>query len=723
LAAATQQYQTVFTIGAKLLSSFTGAMSQAQSRMKAMEKTVKGVSSSLKAMTGLLTTALAALGARAIFAKIFEGAEEAATAAEQRTRRMVTSMLQLRDIAARGRGYAEGQLKMLQAHTEELAKHSVYSQDILAAGEDQLAVAAVPPKYIKQAIGPMQDMLAVSKGVTATEADMAQLAKGMGVAIKTGMTKQLKEFGLILDPNQKKYLQALSKAGQYQEAYNYLLEKMKFAAGEAARLLTTPAGRIKKAQENILEMGKRVRLALLPDKAQMEEAWSNAMLSLEPILTDFEKAITHVKTWAAQEFADLVNRLKQPDAKKAATDFADAINSIGIAFGYSNQQGQSLGTMLGTFLTKEIQQEVQDFRDLERVMVKLKRYWTIFEGDFLGGWQRITEGLSKLVDLWEKFKKSITEWKPPWWMPGGAALRAGQAIYKAGAPVRAAISSAASGAAAVNRGATAGQRQRLATGEAPITAASLSTGGAALPAGKGGVGVYDKLLTAYKGSGLVGTVPPDGARFGITTGSAEEWARFGTAVASAESGFNPRSTNLTDPGGSFGVFQYAHGQVPGGNAFDVDSSVRAFVRDSQSSVRSGSLQSGILGKRFSTIGSHPDRTARRLSEAAAIAAQAAKAQPAAMQFGGIARRPMLAHLAERGAEAVIPLGRGRGGGMGSLGGTMVNFTPNITIHGGMAGGTEEGLVSRLRDLSREFVEQFKRAQAHERRLSYEGGYG
>jgi hypothetical protein len=139
-----------------------------------------------------------------------------------------------------------------------------------------------------------------------------------------------------------------------------------------------------------------------------------------------------------------------------------------------------------------------------------------------------------------------------------------------------------------------------------------------------GGAIYQKLLAAYKGSGLVGVVPHDGAKFGIKTGSAEEWARFGTAVASAESGFNPRSANTSDPGGSFGVFQYAHGQVPGGNAYDTDASVKAFVRDSVSSAQGrGGLEGGILGRRFSTIGRHPQSVAQNMGIANRIAAGAA----------------------------------------------------------------------------------------------------
>jgi hypothetical protein len=155
------------------------------------------------------------------------------------------------------------------------------------------------------------------------------------------------------------------------------------------------------------------------------------------------------------------------------------------------------------------------------------------------------------------------------------------------------------------------------------------TGGAVKEAvsgvsGKGmsrGSALYEKLLAAYKHSNLVGKVPPDGARFGIKTGSAEEWAKFGTAVAGAESDYNPKTKNLSDPGGSFGVFQYAHGQVPGGNAYDVDASVRAFVRDSEQAVSSGGIRSreSLLRRRFSTIGSHPGSTYSRLGEASKLA--------------------------------------------------------------------------------------------------------
>jgi hypothetical protein len=176
-----------------------------------------------------------------------------------------------------------------------------------------------------------------------------------------------------------------------------------------------------------------------------------------------------------------------------------------------------------------------------------------------------------------------------------------------------------------------------------------------------GAAFYQKALAAFQGSGLIGKVPPGGARFGITTGSAEEWARFATGVAKAESNFNPRSANTSDPGGSFGVLQYAHNQVPGGNAYDTDASIAAFVRDAAHGVGPGSL----LARRFSTIGSHPERTIRNLAN-----------------YGG----------AQQG-DGGFAGGGGQFGGAGASGGDGAGVSGPVGPTGGSAPGYVHGLVS------------------------------
>jgi hypothetical protein len=108
----------------------------------------------------------------------------------------------------------------------------------------------------------------------------------------------------------------------------------------------------------------------------------------------------------------------------------------------------------------------------------------------------------------------------------------------------------------------------------------------------------------------------------------------------------------------------------------------------------------------------------------------------AMARGGIVHGSTFARLGESGSEAVIPLSGGRrsagllnyaanalgGFGRAPAGDTHVSFAPNITINGNATEAEQRAMDSRLRDLTRDFITQFKRAQAQERRLSYESGY-
>jgi hypothetical protein len=135
--------------------------------------------------------------------------------------------------------------------------------------------------------------------------------------------------------------------------------------------------------------------------------------------------------------------------------------------------------------------------------------------------------------------------------------------------------------------------------------------------------LFGHLVEGFRNSKLAGVVPKDGARFGITTGSPEEWARFGLAVAKQESGLNPRSQNLTDPGGSFGLFQFNQSQFGlHGNAFDPTASADAFVRSAEKLASGpGGIGAGTKGGMGSIFGSiqRPGETTQHLPWASGIA--------------------------------------------------------------------------------------------------------
>jgi hypothetical protein len=144
--------------------------------------------------------------------------------------------------------------------------------------------------------------------------------------------------------------------------------------------------------------------------------------------------------------------------------------------------------------------------------------------------------------------------------------------------------------------------------------------------------LYSYLLGKFANSGLVGYVPPDGARWGIKTGSAAEWAAFGLAVAKQESGLNTRSYNASDPGGSAGLFQFGQGQTQftkGGDQFDPQESADAFVRSVEHYVANkGSVAN--MGETFGSI-RRPNEAGQYISYAQEIAAKSGTQQPAAQQ--------------------------------------------------------------------------------------------
>jgi len=182
------------------------------------------------------------------------------------------------------------------------------------------------------------------------------------------------------------------------------------------------------------------------------------------------------------------------------------------------------------------------------------------------------------------------------------------------------------------------------------------------------------------------------------------------------------------------------------NAVAAGGNISGYATGNESGgVRSGGaniayMPRGMRGERF--VHENADLAWIRRQQAAgqnqsAVAATGAPyflSAQRAMQFGGIVRGATSALLGEHGAEAVIPMGGGpRAQGMlgfvnrmmggGGIGGHTLHFTPNITINGNMDDKAQRSMDSMLRDLAKYFISQFARAQGHERRLSFESGYG
>lgn len=739
MAATKQEYQAIFVIAAKLAANFRTTMAAAQSRLKALEHSVKRLQAALKTLAGglggivgIIATAGGVAGGL-LLRKLFEGAADKAIEANQRTKKLTASLMQFNAIAAKGPDFAAQQTKLLRQSNELLAKQQIYQEEILDSATAQAAVMGIPPKEIARMMPAMADILAVSKGVKATQEDAAQLTTAWGKAIRTGMVRPLAQYGIILTDTQRKEFRALQNVRLRHEYLLQIAKGQRFV-GQAAKLMETPEGKIFLLNQHIAEMQKRIGEHILPLQAKMAELWDRALPTIEPAIIWSIEKLGKVLDWVIGEVQGFIDAWKvqwkalglDKDIAELNKAFHDLLDTLGIEW----PEAGFFGRLIASSVIVSLKILVTELKIVLKLLNGIAKVLAYTPPGLLGKF------------IYKKFGLGATT-SPKAAGPAGAVAAAGAP----GIPAKYAGNPAL--AAAYMRGYGPTTAAPAATPAAATAAPDITAAAANVPAGltkqqqKGAV-LYQKLLAQFKAHPPAG-VPPDAAQFGITKGTPEEWARFGVSVAHAESGFNPKSTNLSDPGGSFGVFQYAHGQAYG-NAYDVDKSVAAFVRDANSAAASGNMHTSILGRRFSTIGSHPGVGARYLGQAEHIAQASAAAQPAAanappfylaaargMQFGGIVGGLTHALLGERGPEAVIPLGGGRRA-MGLLdyatraltgrgaGGTHMNFTPNITIHGGATDEQQRAMDSRLRDLARDFISQFKAAQYQERRLSYESGY-
>lgn len=211
-----------------------------------------------------------------------------------------------------------------------------------------------------------------------------------------------------------------------------------------------------------------------------------------------------------------------------------------------------------------------------------------------------------------------------------AAAAAAPAQTQAPAPAQTQAPAPASTQAQVDQPASDGDYNKLMDSVFPSTKPAEAAGDAGsagtLEAGADNHvnpnALFSYLQGKFANSPLIGYVPPDGARWGIKTGSAAEWAAFGLAVAKQESGFNTTSYNASDPGGSVGLFQFGQGQTQftkGADQFNPQASADAFVRSVEHYANGGSIAN--MGETFGSI-RRPNEAGQYIPWAQDVAANA-----------------------------------------------------------------------------------------------------
>jgi hypothetical protein len=805
---AKREYIAIFSIGARLLGSFRGAMAAAQSRMRALQHTAMNVGRSILKFGSIFSTLFAGaalFGVGAVFRKIFEGADEAAAAAEQRTRKLTAALFAQNKIRAKGRDYAVAQTKELQEVIAQQSKQGVFSAGMLESAAGVLALQKLGPKEIAKTLPLLADVLVASEGINATQEDMNKLALGFGKGMLTGtLPRSMMKYVGSLTVAEQKTLKQMAKVGDLAGTYKFLSDRLAKFSGESARALKTPEGRMKALDIAMATMRRHLGEASLEARAKLADTWRELLPEIEPFLiaaknlsaeamisvAKFVKkygvpALRAISDWAKGPGAEAWQRMK-----KAWGDMAGKVGkALGDTFEALAGKGKNLGDVVvaamdgltaslqwigdnASWLVPAIEgitvalaaftvlsfvsvnagilgsvaaigllagawgktaSEYQKFQDLmagkdvsdpehfTKHWYLMGQTWTETFAGLTGVVQAFKEGWDKSINelkaKWDWLVNSIKLFKmPDWWNKFWERQAAEQ---KKSATATGALAEQEAGRVAEAERLAAIQKQ-WAAHRGPSAAEISAAQAMAPPFLSGG--------TAGRGRGpfLPAIAMPGAAT--QAPGVAQPWVGGGRGM--------PYTAGMQESMAEILPFWKrtqdsigADWKTTWANMTSDTAQIQPGLAETGQNIQTNVILPIINAATYWSQLSTAMGTPITVPGAVRAAATGPGGLPApdipadtsgvpGLAGGGVVSRPTLAMIGERGAEAVVPLGRKRGGSQ-----TTVHFAPVVNISGNASAAEQAALDSKLRDLSRDFIADFKRAQNNERRLSYEGGYG
>jgi hypothetical protein len=780
--------------------------------MRRLQQTAMSVGKSILRFGAMFSTLFAGIGAFAvgsIFRKIFEGADEAAAAAEQRTRKLTAALFAQTKIRAKGRDYAVAQTKELQGEIAVMAKQGVYSAGMLESAAGVLALQKLGPKEIAKVLPMLSDVLVASEGINATQEDMNKLALGFGKGMLTGtLPRSMMKYVGSLTIAEQKSLKAMAKAGDLAGTYKFLTERMARFGGESARALKTPEGRIKSLDIAMASMRRHLGEASLEARAKLADTWKALLPEIEPYLIAAKKlsaeamisvarfarkygvpALKAISDWAKGPGAEAWNRMKTAwnemsgkvgaalgaqfdalagkgrnfgDVVVSAMDgFTNALQWIGDNASWLVPTIEGVATALGavaviSFLTLnagvwELAAAVGFLSGAFGIAAsEYKKFTGLMEGAavsdpdhftkhwYLMGstWTEVWSGLTGIVQAFQEgWNKSIDELKAKWdWLVESIRLFKMPAWWdkfwskqNEGAKENAdALEAQRKAAELADFAQRAGYKPKVFSfledpKETIAAAEAVRKSSSAILARppdfprrspKRGIG---ELLPGVYGAATTREVTQPFVSGG--TRGMPAVAGLQTATAEILPFWKRTADNMGDD------WRTTWAKMSGDTA-QIQPGLTATGTNIQTQIITPIQQAAQMWSALATAMGTP----LSIPAAAAAAATGPGGLPSpdipadtsgvpGYASGGIVRRPTLAMIGERGPEAVVPLRGGRGGHQ-----TSVNFSPTVNIAGNASAAEQAAMDSKLRDLARDFVNDFKRAQGNERRLSYEGGY-
>jgi hypothetical protein len=323
-------------------------MNAANARLKSLHAAVGRVGAGIKKMALLFGGLFSLFGtflAANVFSKIFGSAQDEAVEAEQRTRSLLDSLMQMNEIRKKGPAEAQKQLDLIYQHNKALEAQGVLHKDILDVMSVELAAGRIPSKDVQDTVDVMQNLLIKTRGVKgATEEAAKAMADKFVIAARKGTIKGLGLGIAPMTPAQAKAFKEMS----FPERVHELIRLGKAVGDLNKQSRGTPIGRIQLFNNAMKDLSQELGNELLPAQAELADSWRKALPELKPILLSTMKGLM----WAAKKLGEFVTNTLLPAWAEfrqfAATTLAPILDTIKAKFDYMvSMVGPAFAKMLG----------------------------------------------------------------------------------------------------------------------------------------------------------------------------------------------------------------------------------------------------------------------------------------------------------------------------------------------------------------------------------------
>ena len=217
---------------------------------------MKTAGGKIKSVGRSITTTMSVWGVAGIYAgsKMIDMYEDQAQAA-----------LKLEKVYKSNMGASKAAAQATMEYASALQKQGVIGDEVTIAGAAVLAQYSDTPEAINAILPAMDNYLAKTKGVNATQEDAEAAAKIFGKALNGNYTT-LERNGIVLTDNQKKMLETASAEEKAAILADIVAKK---TGNMNSELANTDSGKIQQAKNELGDMGEEIGAVLLPAVADL----------------------------------------------------------------------------------------------------------------------------------------------------------------------------------------------------------------------------------------------------------------------------------------------------------------------------------------------------------------------------------------------------------------------------------------------------------------------